>query len=101
MTFRQPRFRSKVDLNQKEIVEALRKAGASVELLRHCSKGVPDLLVGYNDQTILMEVKRLGAKPKAHQDDWHKDWRGGLVVVVHTVDEALQALKFEWILTRK
>ena len=44
---------SRRDENEKEIVEALRAVGATVYLLNEPC----DLLVGYHNQTILMELK--------------------------------------------
>ena len=47
----------KVDLNQAEIVKALRKAGASVLSLSSLGQGVPDLLVGLGSGLWMIEVK--------------------------------------------
>lgn len=41
----------KIDRNQPEIVEALRKAGAFVQSLAGVADGCPDLLVGYGGAT--------------------------------------------------
>jgi hypothetical protein len=47
------RFAARVDKNQSEIVSALRAAGAFVWII-----GLPvDLLVGFDGQTYLVEVK--------------------------------------------
>ena len=84
---------AKVDANQSEIVFALRGVGATVQHLHAVGKGCPDLLVGYRNQNILMEVKD-GAKPPSgrkltpDQVEWHGSWRG-TVCVVKSVDEAL------------
>ena len=48
---------ARVDQNHVEIVKALRDHGAFVVSLATVGKGVPDLLVGYKRNTILMEVK--------------------------------------------
>ena len=48
----------RVDINQKAIVEHLRAMGASVFHLHEVGKGCPDLLVGVNSQTYLIEVKK-------------------------------------------
>lgn len=86
-------------MNQPEIVDALRKVGATVQLLHTVGQGVPDLLVGHRGQTYLIEVKTLEGKrsPKAapttrDQDHWHYTWRGRPVAIVATVDEALEAI---------
>lgn len=87
---------AKVDANQGKIVAALRKAGATVELLHAVGAGVPDLLVGWQGCNYLVEVKD-GSRPPSerkltpHQVVWHEEWRGH-VVVVTSVKEALEVL---------
>lgn len=84
---------SKVDDNQAEIVNALRRIGCSVEVVSSVGKGVPDLLVGVNGLNLLFEVKD-GKKSASRQSltpdqvIWHGDWRGQ-VNVVNSVDKAL------------
>lgn len=88
---------AKIDRNQPEIVAALRAIGADVFSLAAVGNGIPDLLVGYQGTTVLIEVKD-GAKPKSarqltdDQIEWHAAWRGGRCVVVHDVTEALAAV---------
>lgn len=88
---------ARIDDNQPSIVKALRAAGFSVQPLSAVGKGCPDLLVGASGKTFLLEVKnRDGNSPAQRalteqQVEWHKAWRGH-VVVVHTPDEALMAL---------
>ena len=88
---------AKVDANQEQIVKALRSAGATVQSLAGVGKGVPDLLVGYQGKTLLMEVKdgRLAPSARRLTEDqlvWHGAWRGGPLAVVDGVDAALRAL---------
>jgi hypothetical protein len=45
---------AKIDANQEAVVLALRSAGATVQSLAGVGKGVPDLLVGYKGQTLLI-----------------------------------------------
>ena len=92
----------KRDGNEREIVAALRAAGASVSHLSDA--GVPDLLVGYLGETYLLEVKETGQgqnKRRAmggegdltpSQVKWWSTWIGRPAVVVRTVDEALAAI---------
>lgn len=85
-----------VDRNQPEIVDALRKAGASVQPLHSVGSGCPDLLVGHSGRTLLLECKD-GSRPPSErrltedQVRWHETWRGQ-VAVVTSVDEALAVL---------
>jgi hypothetical protein len=87
---------AKVDANQREVVAALRGAGASVQLLHAVGEGCPDLLVGYKGLNMLLEVKD-GKKPPSaqkltpQQEIWHRDWRGHRVVV-NSPEAALAAI---------
>lgn len=91
------RLKGKVDANQKEIVDALRSVGASVVSLANVGNGVPDLLVGFNGRTCLLEVKD-GSKPPSHQNltdaqlDFISNWRGSSIAIVNSVDGALRIL---------
>jgi hypothetical protein len=85
--------RHKVDFNQQEIVEGLRKAGRTVVILN----STIDLLVGYQGKNFLLEVKRpevRGKKTelKESQKDFIRNWRGQ-VSVVYTIEEALNLTK--------
>ena len=87
---------AKVDANQREVVAALRDAGATVQLLHAVGEGCPDLLVGYRGGNYLLEVKD-GRKPPSaqkltpQQEIWHRDWRGHRVVV-NSPEAALVAI---------
>jgi hypothetical protein len=87
---------AKVDANQREVVAALRSAGATVQLLHAVGDGCPDLLVGYRGGNYLLEVKD-GSKPPSaqkltpQQEIWHQDWRGHRVVV-NSPEAALAAI---------
>jgi hypothetical protein len=91
------RVAAKIDANQEQVVLALRAVGASVQTLAAIGKGVPDLLVGYQGKTLLLEVKD-GRKPpsarKLTEDQlkWHGAWRGGPLAVVDGPDAALRML---------
>ncbi len=85
---------AKQDANASAIVSALRAAGCVVRYI-DCPVGVggiPDILVGFQGKTYLMELKvRLGRlNPK--QKEFHASWNGGPLAVVHSVDEALRVV---------
>lgn len=88
---------AKVDANQTAVVSALRAAGASVQSLAAVGAGVPDLLVGFRNQTLLLEIKD-GKKVKSaqkltdHQKQWHAEWRGGALATVDGPEAALRML---------
>ena len=88
---------ARIDANHEQVVSALRAAGASVQSLAGVGKGVPDLLVGFQGKTLLMEVKDGKKTPSERrltedQLKWHGAWRGGPLAVVDGVDAALRML---------
>ena len=90
------RYANRIDANQNKIVDALRKAGAVVRIISQ-GDGIPDLLVGYRGYTILMEVKDGDKVPSARklteaEQKFFDDWRGGMSVIVNSVEEAIETL---------
>lgn len=87
---------AKIDANQNEIVDALRKAGCSVQILSGVGKGCPDILVGRGGRNYLLEIKD-GNKPKSAQKltpdqvEWHDKWSGS-VFTVNSIELALEAV---------
>jgi len=91
------RLRAKVDSNHREIVSALRDAGASVQSLAQIGRGVPDLLVGWRGKNFCFEVKDKSKKPSERElttDEkaWHYAWTGQ-VCVIETVEDAFKVLE--------
>ena len=87
---------AKIDDNQREIVDALRQAGCSVQSLAGVGKGVPDLVVGFRDRNFLLEIKDGSKSPSKRkltpdEQNFHSMWKGQ-VVIVENVDEALRAV---------
>lgn len=84
---------ARVDTNHKEIVVALRQAGATVFSLAPMGKGCPDLLVGFGNETMLMEIKK-DAKAKFTPDQikFMAEWKGGVISRVDSPDAAIRAL---------
>jgi hypothetical protein len=87
-------FAKKVDKNQVIVVKTLRDYGAQVFHLHTQGGGIPDLLVCYNDHTILMEVKD-GADKKLtpQQIILFANWQGGPLHRVNSVQDAIEVLK--------
>jgi Holliday junction resolvase len=84
---------ARIDTNHKEIVAALREVGATVVSLASMKHGCPDLLVGYQNETLLMEIKKDSkAKFTPDQLEFIAKWRGGAVSRVDSVDAAIRAL---------
>lgn len=88
---------ARVDANAPAIVAALRRIGAVVRVIRQ-GEGIPDLLVGYRGQTVLVEVKD-GAKPPSarrltpDEQRFFDEWTGGPCVIVNSVEEAIQVVQ--------
>ena len=92
--------RKRTDKNQKSIVEALRKIGCTVKVLSDAGGGVPDLLIGVEYVTILIEVKSkdnwYGKKGLSEtQSDFLKEWKGGLVLVAYDAEDAVNKVNNE------
>ena len=91
------RYANRIDANQNKIVNGLRVAGAFVRLITQ-GDGIPDLLVAYKAYTILMEVKDGDKPPSARklteaEQKFFDEWTGGMLVIVNSVEEALETLK--------
>lgn len=80
----------RVDANQTQIVSALRAAGAYVWII-----GLPvDLLVGYKNRTILVEIKSSSkSKLTELQKDFFENWCGDGLARVDCPEAALRMLK--------
>jgi hypothetical protein len=83
------RYAARVDENQAAIVQALRDAGAYVWII-----GLPvDLLVGYKDRTLLMEVKTTSKKRLTGlQVVFFEKWMGGTLCRVDSPEAALRMI---------
>ena len=91
------RARGRVDANQRDIVAALRWAGASVQPLSSVGGGCPDILIGWRGRNIVAELKDGSKEPArrrltADEAEWHRTWQGQ-VAVVESVGEALALLE--------
>lgn len=89
------RHRHKVDANQAVLVGLLRSLGWSVQILGGVGDGCPDLLVGRDGSTYLIEVKdgaKVPSKRRLTEDEklWHATWRGDSVRIVETEQQLLE-----------
>jgi hypothetical protein len=85
---------AKVDSNHADIVKALRTCGASVQSLATVGDGCPDLAVGVRGITHFVEIKDGNKAPSAQalresQVAWHSRWNGSPVVVLKSVEMAV------------
>jgi hypothetical protein len=87
-----PRRKQKRDGNEKEIIAALKKAGASVMQISEL-----DLIVGYKRKSdgeranVIFEVKMPKEKPDKDQQEFIDSWQGA-VYVVRSVEQALEII---------
>ena len=91
------KYARRIDANQNDIVVALRACGAVVRVVTQ-GDGIPDLLVGYRGYTLLLEVKDGSKPPSARtlteaEQKFFDDWKGGMLALVNSADEALDILK--------
>lgn len=87
-------LKKKVDANHATVVDALRSHdNVSVFSTASIGKGIPDLVVGMDGWTVLVEVKVGRKKLNTFQRAWHKGWHGTPVVVLRSVDEAHTLVK--------
>jgi len=72
----------------------MRKMGASVTDLSKVGKGCPDLLVGINQKTAIVEIKSSSkAKYTSHQEKWLETWKGGTVARIDSIESAITLLQ--------
>lgn len=81
----------RVDSNQKQIVQALRKAGVSVLHLHAVGHGCPDILVGARNNNYLFEIKQEGGKLTPDEERFYVSWLGQ-VHVIHCAEDALKII---------
>ena len=77
---------AKVDANQPEIVDALRKAGATVDIV---ALKPYDLVVGVRGRVYLLEIKTKSGKLRDSQKAFRKEWRGHYAIVM-SAEQALR-----------
>ena len=77
---------ARVDDNQKQIVRYLRDKGVTVAITSAMGRGFPDLVCGYKNRNVLLELKD-GSKPQSaqiltpEQKLFHFSWHGQIAIV--------------------
>lgn len=84
-------YAKRTDANQKEIVDALRRIGASVYVTSHVGKNFPDLVVGFRNRNFLFEIKAGHAshakqKLSEGQLNFMQTWHGQIHVITSITD---------------
>ena len=77
---------ARTDANQAEIIESLRKIGARVYYI----KEPVDLLVGFRNKSVLLEVKVEGGRITKQQARFIAEWNGCPCHLVRDSREAVE-----------
>jgi rhamnose utilization protein RhaD (predicted bifunctional aldolase and dehydrogenase) len=87
-------YAKRVDENHKLIKHTFIALGASVLDLSRVGQGCPDLLIGYKNKSVFVEVKSSNkAHFTEHQLKFINSWRGGAISRIDTVDGAIKLIK--------
>lgn len=87
-------MKKRTDSNQQEIINALRAIGCSVQDLSQVGKGTPDILVGFHNVNVLLEIKFCegrALKLTESENKWIREWKGQ-VGVATSVEDAIAIL---------
>ena len=84
-------YARRVDSNQSEIVRTLKDMGCSVFDSSRMAGGFPDLVIGVNKVTCLVEIKSSDkAKYTSAQEAFMMNWHGSTVARIDSVDAAIR-----------
>ena len=94
------RRKGRLDENHAAIVDLLRGFGCSVISTAGVGDGFPDVLVGFQGVTHLIEIKDGDKSPSRRRltDDereWHATWRGEAVYILESARDAEQLVR-QW-----
>ena len=85
------RKRGRTDTNQKEIVAAFRKLGATVNITSNVGDGFPDIVVDKFGQTVKVEIKDGNKSPSrqklTEKEQRHHDECQGALAIISRVDQ--------------
>ena len=81
------KYARRVDANHSQIVKAFRDLGCSVFDTSRVAGGFPDIIVGKNGITVLVEIKADDKKKfTAAQDMFMLNWKGSAVSRIQDLD---------------
>ena len=87
-------YAKRVDLNHQEVVKTLHLLGASVFDASRMGLGFPDLVVGYKQKTVLVEIKSSEQKKFTQaQLKFMENWNGSTVIRINDVEGAIRLIK--------
>ena len=71
---------AKIDINQPDIVDYVRRAGWRVHVTAPLGGGFPDFAASCGGFTALVEVKQRGGKLTLAEEDFRMKWQGAYIV---------------------
>ena len=87
-------YARRVDATHKELTKAFRDMGCSVFDTSRVAGGFPDVVVGKNGKTVLVEFKSTAtSKFTPAQDLFMLNWKGSTVVRIHDIDGVITLVK--------
>ena len=87
-------YAKRVDTNHAIVVKTLRDLGCSVFDTSAVGRGFPDIVVGKNQKTVLVEIKKDNkAKFTPAQQAFMLNWQGSTVVRIHDIEGAINLVK--------
>jgi len=87
-------YAKRVDSNHSLVVKTLRELGCSVFDTSGVGRGCPDIMVGKNSKTALVEIKRNATAPYTEaQKKFMESWKGGPVCRIHDIEGAINLVK--------
>lgn len=88
------KYAKRVDVNQSEIIQVFKQLGCSVFDTSRVAGGYPDLTIGRNGKTVLVEIKSSEkATYTPAQELFMLNWRGSTVVRINDIDGAIRLVK--------
>mgnify|MGYP003340286181 CR=1 FL=1 len=88
------KYARRVDVNQSELIKVFKQLGCSVFDTSRVAGGFPDLMIGKNKKTVLVEIKSSEkAKYTAAQELFMMNWRGSTVVRINDIEGAIRLVK--------
>jgi Holliday junction resolvase len=86
-------YAKRVYLNHTEIVKTLRSLGAGVVDMSRVGQGFPDLLIHFQNQSVLVEVKSGESKKFTQaQLKFISNWQGPAIVRINDVEGAIRLM---------
>ena len=87
-------YAKRTDANHKEIVNAFKDLGCSIFDTSRIGMGFPDVIIGKNGKTVLVEIKSSEkAKFTTAQDLFMMNWKGSTVCRVHDLEGVKTVVK--------